>query len=484
MIDSAAPPPDAAAGDNISSTAERVVGLTAEPVVDPVVDLVVMADTVLTMVPGAPPLSNTALAIAGDRIVDIGPIDDIRTAHPQASVVGGPGRLALPGLINAHQHLTGDRLIRSMIPDDLEPGRAIFEWAVPAHAAHTGDDDELSATLSLIEAVGNGVTFTVEAGTVAHPDRVLAGFDAVGVGGTLGSWGWDVVGEPWAGTVDEVLDRQREVLALTDRHRTVNGWVTLVGHDLMSDELVVAASDLARSADTGLTFHLSPSDSDTASYHDRTGSAPAVHLAGLGALGRHVLIAHGVHLDDDELAVLVDTDTAIAYCPWAYLRLGQGVTRAGRHVEFIDRGGRLALGCDAENAGDAIDVLSATALAAGLAKDMAVDPTVFGAHQALHHATLGAAQAIGMADEIGSLEVGKRADIVLVDTTRAEWVPRSPDPVLQLVWASDGRSVSDVVAAGRVVVAGGEPTLVDRPSLASAAAERHDRLVRAAGLTS
>ena len=447
------------------------------------VDTVVVADTVLTMEPGSTPLAEGAIAVAGDRIVAVGLASDIRAAHPEARIVGGPGHLAIPGLINAHQHLTGDRLIRSMIPDDLEPGRSIFEWAVPAHAAHTGDDDELSATLSLVEAACNGITFTVEAGTVAHPDRVLAGFDAVGVGGTLGSWGWDVAGEPWAGdTVDEVLDRQREVLRLTTGHDRVAGWVTLVGHDLMSDELVVAASDLARREGTGITFHLSPSDSDTASYLDRTGKRPAVHLDDLGALGSHVLIGHGVHLGDDELDRLLATDTAIAYCPWAYLRLGQGVTGAGRHIEFIDRGGRVALGCDAENAGDAIDILGVTALAAGLAKDTAMDPTVFGAHAALHHATLGAATALGMADEIGSLAVGKRADIALVDTTGPEWVPLSPDPVLQLVWASDGRSVRHVMASGRMVVEDGEPTLVDRPALAIAAAARHARLVEAAHL--
>ena len=451
---------------------------------DPTPDLLVLADTALTMERGAEPLSGgVAIAVTDGRITAVGPAVAMRAAYPNVETIGGPGHLAIPGLINAHQHLTGDRLIRSMIPDDLEPGRSIFEWAVPAHAAHTGDDDELSSTLSLIESVCNGVTFTVEAGTVAHPERVLAGFDAVGVGGTLGSWGWDVAGEPWAGdTVEEVLDRQRVVQKLTAGHERVDGWVTLVGHNLMSDELVVAASELARTNDTNITFHLSPSDSDTTEYLTRTGKHPAVHLDDLGALGSHVLLGHGVHLSNDELDRLLASDTAIAYCPWAYLRLGQGVTRAGRHIEFIRRGGRVAIGCDAENAGDAIDVLGAAALAAGLAKDMVMDPTVFGAQGALHHSTLGAAEAIGMGDEIGSLSVGKRADIVLVDTTGPEWVPLSPDPVMQLVWASDGRSVKHVVSSGRVVVRDGEPTLVDRPSLAVSAAERHRSLVERANL--
>ena len=95
---------------------------------------------------------------------------------------------------------------------------------------------------ALVDAVTNGVTFTVEAGTVGHPERVLAAFDRVGVGGTLGTWGSDSDGLPFAGDVAAVLDRQRHVLDLTAGHRELRGWVTLVGHDLMSDELVVAAS--------------------------------------------------------------------------------------------------------------------------------------------------------------------------------------------------------------------------------------------------
>ncbi|MET0909927.1 MAG: amidohydrolase family protein [Ilumatobacteraceae bacterium] len=439
------------------------------------VDLVVEGGWVLTIDPAR-------RMIRDGRIVDVGPASSIRARYSPAERLGGSNRIVLPGFVNAHQHLTGDRLVRSAIPDDLAPGAAIFTWAVPIHAAHTPDDDELSATASLAEAVGNGITFTVEAGTVAHPDRVLAGFDRVGVGGTLGSWGWDVEGQPWAGSIDEVLARQREVLRLTADHDRVHGWITLVGHDLMSDDLVVAASELARASATGLTFHLSPTDSDPTSYLARTGDRPLVHLDRIGALGDHVLVAHGVHLDDRELDVLLATRTALAYCPWAYLRLGQGVTGAGRHAELVERGGRVALGCDAENAADAIDILRAATLAAGLAKDTRLDPTRFGAHAALEMATIGGAEAIGMGHEIGSLEVGKRADIVLIDTDRAEFTPASPDPVLPVVWATDGRAVAEVVASGRVVVRDGACITVDHDELRAATLLARDRLLAAARL--
>jgi 5-methylthioadenosine/S-adenosylhomocysteine deaminase len=446
-------------------------------------DLLVRGDWVLTMDPARRMLHDGAVAVRDGRIVDVGDAAELVSRWNAAEVLGGRDRIVLPGLVNAHQHLTGDRLVRSAIPDDLAPGEAIFTWAVPVHAAHTADDDELSATCSLVEAVGNGITFTVEAGTVAHPGRVLAAYDRVGVGGTLGSWGWDVEGQPWAGPVDEVLDRQRESIALTVGHERVHGWVTLVGHDLMSDELVAAASDLAAVHDTGLTFHLSPTDSDPTSYMARTGDRPIVHLDRLGALGPHVLVAHAVHVDDDELGVLLDRRVGVAYCPWAYLRLGQGVTVAGRHADLWERGGRVALGCDAENAADAIDVLRVAALAAGLAKDVRVDPTRSGAHAALELATIAGAEAIGMDHEIGSIEVGKRADLVLVDTDRPELTPPSPDPVLPLVWATDGRAVAEVVASGRVVVRDGRCTTVDHDDLRAASLDARDRLLRSASLS-
>ena len=156
-------------------------------------------------------------------------------------------------------------------------------------------------------------------------------------------------------------------------------------------------------------------------------------------------------------------------CPWAYLRLGQGLTREFRHLDLWREGGRLALGCDAENAGDMVDGIRTAALFAGVAKDAAVDPTIFGAHDALELLTIAGAEALGMADRIGSLEVGKQADIVVHDRSRIEWIPPSPDPVLQLIWGSDGRSVRDVYVAGEPVVADGQVTTVDVAALAGEA---------------
>ena len=322
----------------------------------------------------------------------------------------------------------------------------------------------------------------IEAGTVAHPDRVAKAMQSVGIRGTIGTWGWDIEQGPFIGTVSEVLERQQAVIDAFPRGGLVEGWVTLVGHDLASDELLAGAADLARSSGTGMTMHLSPTSSDPERYLERTGKRPVTHLNDLGVLGPHLLLAHGVWLDDEEIDLVLATRTAIAYCPWAYLRLGQGVTRVGRHAEIVERGGRIALGCDAANAGDVADILRAAALAAGIARDGRLDPQRFGAHQVFELATIAGAEAIGMADRIGSLEVGKQADIVIHDATNWGWSPRG-DVGLQLVWGTDGRSVRDVFVAGNAVIRDGACVTVDAPEVRRSAQAQQTSLLSRAGIT-
>jgi 5-methylthioadenosine/S-adenosylhomocysteine deaminase len=444
---------------------------------------VVVRGTIVTMNADRDVISDGAVLVVDGSITSVGRFAELSTTHAEvaagAAVVGGIDSVVTPGYINAHQHVTGDRLIHSCIPDAIDSQEAIFGWAVPIHSAHTGDDDELSASLAAVEALTNGITCTVEAGTVAHPERVADALQRSGMRAMLGQWGWDVDDAPFAAPADEVIDRQRTMLdALPPGNGLVEAWVTLVGHDLMSDDLVSKASVLASSRGVGITFHMSPHGGDAVSYVARTGRRPLAHLDHLGALGRHVLVAHGVHLDDEEVEIVLHTETAIAACPWAYLRLAQGVTVAGRHGELFRRGGRLALGCDAENAGDAVDILRAAALFVGLERDRAMDAFSITGHHALELATIRGAEAIGKGATIGSLEPGKQADIVVHHTRGPQWLPMSTDPVLQLIWASDGRSVSDVLVAGRHVVADGHCTSVDVESLRAEATARRDFLLR------
>jgi 5-methylthioadenosine/S-adenosylhomocysteine deaminase len=279
-----------------------------------------------------------------------------------------------------------------------------------------------------------------------------------------------------------VLDRLRTLIETYPAGGPVEAMVTLVGHGLASDALLAGAAELARKAGAGMTMHMSPGPGDVDHYRGRSGHRPLAHLADLGVLGPHLLLAHAVWLDDTEVELLLSSRTAVAYCPWAYLRLGQGVTRAGRHAEIHARGGRIALGCDAGNAGDAADILRAATLAAGLAKDTALDPAALDAADAFAMATIRGAEAIGRADRVGSIEVGKLADLVVHDATGPQWTPRG-DVAQQLVWSTDGRSVRDVLVSGRPVVRDGRCVTVDERELRTEAAEASAALLRRAGVS-
>jgi 5-methylthioadenosine/S-adenosylhomocysteine deaminase len=444
--------------------------------------LLVSGGDVVTMNASRDVLVGGTVAIEGNRIVAVGRTSELQAQFPDAEALDATGCVVTPGMINAHQHHTGDPLVKSCIPDRILSGDAIFEWAVPIHGVHTADDDALSATISAAAALRLGVTTVVEAGTVAHPHRLAQALIDVGIRGTVGRWGWDVEGVPYSSPLDEALDLQREVLERWPKGGLVEGWVTLVGHSLASDELFAGAADLARSAGAQMTMHMSPGSSDTIQYLERTGKSPLQHMHDLNVLGEHLLLAHGVWLDDAEVELVLDTRTAIAYCPWAYLRMGAGVTSHSRHADIVERGGRVALGCDSENAGDIGDILRAAAAAAGIARDSREDPMRFGADTAFELATIRGAEAIGMADRIGSLEVGKLADVVVHDATAFNWMPRG-DVSLQLVWGTDGRTVRDVIVDGKVVVRDATNTTVDLDALRDELQSAATSLLQRAGLT-
>lgn len=436
----------------------------------------------MTMNPQQDVLRSGAVAVTGELILEVAASDDLLTRWPEVRRIDAAGCVITPGFVNAHQHFTGDPLIRSCIPDTISSHEAIFRWAIPAHEAHTPDDEELSATLCAAEAALNGVTTVVEAGTVASSRRVAAGIQAVGIRAALSIWGSDADGVPQASPPAEAVARQLNLLAEFPAGSLIEGWVALVGHDLASDELLRLAADAARDAGANMTMHISPTPADAESYLQRTGKRPIVHFADLGILGPRLLLAHAVWLDDQELSLLLETRTAIAFCPWAYLRLGQGVTKAGRHREFWEQGGRIALGADANNAGDSADMLRVAALCAGLWRDQSMKPNSFGAQQALELLTCSGAEAIGKAAEVGSLEAGKQADIAIHDTSDISWTPRG-DIVMHLIWGSNGRAVRDVFVAGNQIVRDGKLTGIDLDDLRSEASKAQEALLRRAGLS-
>ena len=427
-------------------------------------------------------IQGGAVAVQAGEIAAVGTTAEVRAAYPGADELDASGCVVTPGFVNTHQHITGDPMTRSCVPDDLPPGASIFSWAVPINDAHLPEDDGVAATLTFVDSLLNGVTTVIEAGTIGHLQPAADAARRVGIRAGLGVWGWDIEFGPFAAPAAETLARQQATLDLLPPGDRVTGWVTLVGHDLASDELLAGAAALARDRGAHLTMHMSPTSNDPDAYMKRAGVRPVVHLGNLGVLGPHLLLAHAVWLDDDEAELIRATGTGVASCPWAYLHHGQGMARMSRHMAMHRAGVNVGLGCDAPNANDGVDILDAARLAVGIAKDAAIDPTWCSAYDGLEMATIGGAAAAGMADRIGSLSVGKAADIVIHDGTAAQWRPRG-NPVQQLIWAAQGRTVRDVVVDGQIVVRDGTCTTVDETELAEQATKHQQAVLDRAGLS-
>jgi 5-methylthioadenosine/S-adenosylhomocysteine deaminase len=226
---------------------------------------------------------------------------------------------------------------------------------------------------------------------------------------------------------------------------------------------------------------MSPVQADPDWYMARHGKRPVAYLAELDAVGSNTIFTHGVHFDDAEVELLAQAGANIAHCPTSALKGAYGATAVGRFPEMQARGVNLTIGTDGNNNSNYHDLMRATYLLAGLFKDARRDPSLFPAERALECATLNGARALGLADRIGSLEPGKKADFVAHDTWRPEWRPLF-NVVNQLVWAADGRGVHSVWVDGVRVIENYRCTRIDEERLYAEAQAAGEGIVARCGL--
>jgi len=218
-----------------------------------------------------------------------------------------------------------------------------------------------------------------------------------------------------------------------------------------SAELMKGAKRVADERRTSLTLHHGSGPQALKDYRTRHGKTPTEYLESIGVLGSNVVLAHSLGLTDAEIECLARTETKVAMCPVTAAKGGRGVAEHGRMPELLAKGVKVALGCDSPNNSNHLDIVRAMNMAAIQYKDARQDTRLIPAETALEMATLVGAQALGIADEIGSIETGKKADLVLFDTLRPEWQTLF-NPVNNLVYNADGRSVHTVIIDGRVIV--------------------------------
>ncbi len=448
------------------------------------VDTLIVGAKIITMDEKRRILMDGVMAVKGGKIVAVGPRRDLEDAFEATETIDGRRFVVTPGFINGHVHITGDALTRGYLPDDLECSfeEKLNKWVIPRYHAHTRQDEGLSAQFTAVEMLRSGTTCFVEAGTIRYMDEVVEGLQSTGIRGRVGIW---VEGTAYRREDDQAhLNRQAidkleaEIIQFpAGDDQLIFAWPLLVGHSTNTDEVWRAAKSIADAKGLGISAHMSPYKADPDWFLEKYGRRPIEHLADIGVLGENVSLTHVAHIDAHEQDLLAQTGTNVTLCPLASLKGAFGMGAVGRFPEMAAAGINIMLGTDGYDQ----DIMRLTGLMSAMHKDARHDIKIFPATEVLEMVTLNGAKALGMADEIGSLEVGKRADFVCHDTDRPEWRPLL-NVVNQLIWAADGRSVHSVWVDGARVVDNYHSTLIDEEELCAKAQSAGEAIMKRTGL--
>ena len=426
-------------------------------------DLLISGATLITMDAERRVIADGALAIRGERIVAVGKREALQRTVAPKRTIDGRRFVVTPGFVDAHIHITGDPLTRGFArgsPDESW-GDKLMKWVIPIFRAQTPDDERLAAQCAALAMIRYGTTCFMEAGTVSHLDATMGGLAETGIRGRVGEW---VEGRS-RGSADDQAKASADAIAVMeseiarypdDGETRLAAWPVLVGHSTNSDDVWRAAKSLADEHGIRVSAHMSPRVSDPEWFLANYGRRPLEHLEDIGVLGSNVALTHLAAIDERELDILVKSGASAIHCAHAAFQGGFGLSQSGLFPEMIERGVNVMLGTD----GAAADILSSARLMGSVFRDARRDQDLFPPGLMLEMATLNGARGMGLSDQIGSLEPGKKADLVLHDTDLPEWGPVFDAPA-QLALSAPPGGVHSVWIDGVQVLDNGRATLMD-----------------------
>ncbi len=413
-------------------------------------DLVISGVTVVTCDPKGTVIEGGAVAIRAGKIVGVGLAEEF-------SGVQGPSlevrdRLLMPGLVNTHCH-AADSLFRGLVEDKpLEPWLQTVWMA--ERAILNPETCYLGARLGFAELLLAGVTSVMD--MFWHPEETVRAAKALGIRVATGGIFFDYPGMDGFTRERRVTDAEAFVEAHRDDPMVTVGTMPHGTYTVGPDQLK-AAGAVSEAASGFFCTHAAETRAEQATVSERYGRSVIRHLADLGLLGPRTVLAHCVHVDEEEIALMAATGTHVAHNPVSNLKLASGFAPV---PAMLKAGINVTLGTDGAISGNDIDPWLAIRLAATLHKAVTGDATAVSPREALAMATINGARALGAADRIGSIEVGKEADLVLVATDKVHAAPLF-DPVTHLVFSAGKADVTDVFVAGRPVVADGRLLTAD-----------------------
>lgn len=423
------------------------------------------ARVVLTCDDQATTREESSVAIADGVIVDVGPVADLDARIDAAQVVDLAGHILMPGLVNLHTHLPMT-LLRGVAENVDLQGFLELVWAEEARVMDPVGV-ELGARLGAVESLLGGTTTALD--MYFHPEAAHRGAVAAGLRHVIGPVFFSFPGPDgltwqerlglaagWSKTLEEIGGPYVPYALMPHAPFTVE-----VEH-------LRQIGDLARAHDGLVNTHCSENDEENAQTLESRGMRPVDCLDAAGVLELSPVLAHGVRLDAADRAKASTAGASVAHCPGSNLKLASG---AADIVGYRGDGIVVGLGTDGCSSSNDLDMFAVMRLAANLARLVHHDPAAISAADILRMATLEGARAIGLGDRIGSIDVGKEADLIAIDTRVPHLTPLH-DPHTAVVFAAGRSDVRHVWVAGEAVVVDRTMVRIDVPALLAEADER------------
>jgi len=440
--------------------------------------------TILTMNKRRDIITDGGVVIEGNRITRVGKMRDLLSSssgsvHPKEKKIDLGGKLLIPGLIDTHVHLAQAMLRGAADEVELIPWLCDRIWVLQGN--YTEHDGYASARLCIAEMLKSGTTTFLEA-MLAH----RYGFDGIaqavcesGIRACLGGVVMDVgtyATQTAAMHPGMIESRETSLSGVLNMHKKWHGrendrlhvWFGPRTPGGVTPELYREMSDRARERNMGITMHLAEVKPDRDFLKSEYGLSPVRYADSVGLLGKRTVLVHMIWVDDDDISLLAQTGTHVSYNPSSNAKLGSGICAVPK---MLARGVNVALGCDGAPSNNDYDLIREMKFGSLVQKAVSRDPTTLPAETMLEMATIHGARALGLEDQIGSIEVGKKADFAVVDLDRPHTAPAF-NPVSSLVYAATGGDVDTVVVDGRIVVSGGKLLTMNEENVV-AEAKRH-----------
>lgn len=406
--------------------------------------LIVTADADFTVIEGG------AVAVRDGRIAALGPASEI--GREASEVIDAGGAILMPGLVNSHCH-AGDSLFRGLVEDlPLEPWLQTV-WKAE-RAILNRDTVRLGATLGFAELLLSGVTSVMD--MFWFPDQAVHAARDLGMRVATGGIFIDFPGVDHV-THDDRLRAAKAFFAEFDGAEDVFPTIMPHGTYTVGPDNLTSAKALAEEYGALFSTHAAETQAEQADIANRYGRSVIRHLDHLGLLDERTVLAHCVWLDDEEVEILARTGATVSHNPVSNLKLASGIARI---PDLLRAGARVTVGTDGAISGNDLDMWMALRLAATLHRGATRRADAVSTRQALAMVTREGAAALGALDRIGSLEPGKFADMILIDTSRVHATPIF-DPMTHIVFSTAKSDVRDVFVSGRRVVRDGALTGID-----------------------